>query len=229
MEADRPRLLERLLVSLAVPLLYLLGRTLRARDLGRTDWKLHDARENALWALWHETLLIGIWYFRGLGVHVMISASRDGARIAGIAQRFGYVALRGSTSKGSLAATRRLVGGLREGRLAAITPDGPRGPRRCAQPGAVTVARLSGRPVVAIGIGPERCWRLPSWDRFAIPKPFSRVHYVYGDPISVPREGGSDADYLAQIQRELDRVTEIADAAARGELRARDPIAQRAR
>ena len=214
MEATRPRLLDRLLVALVVPLLYLLGWTLRAHDVGRREWKLRDARESALWALWHEMLLLGIWYHRGLDVRVMISASRDGERIAGVAQRFGYVPVRGSTSKGSLAATRKLVASLREGQRTAITPDGPRGPRRRAQPGAVAAARLSGRPIVAIGIGPERCWRLPSWDRFAIPKPFTRVHYAYGDPIWVPREGGSDADQLARIQRELDRVTELAERSA---------------
>jgi lysophospholipid acyltransferase (LPLAT)-like uncharacterized protein len=217
METHRPPLLERLLIALAVPLLCALGSTLRARELGRVDWSLRSSRDpGALWSLWHETLLPGIWFYRRREIRVMISASRDGERIARITQRLGYQPVRGSTSKGSLAATRKLVAGLREGHRTAITPDGPRGPRRCAQPGVVAVARLSGRPVVAIGIGPERCWRLPSWDRFAIPKPFSRLHYAYGDPIWVPREGGSDADYLAQIQREMDRVTEIAEAAARG-------------
>jgi len=214
MEVRRPRLLERLLIALAVALFYALGWTLRARELGNLDWKIHNARENALWAIWHETLLLGTWHHRGLGVRVMISASRDGDRIASIAQHLGYVPVRGSTSKGSFAATRKLVASLREGWRTGITPDGPRGPRRCAQPGAVAVARLSGRPIVAIGIAPERCWRLSSWDGFAIPKPFSRVNYAYGDPIWVPREGSSDADYLAQIQRELDRVTELAERSA---------------
>jgi lysophospholipid acyltransferase (LPLAT)-like uncharacterized protein len=76
----------------------------------------------------------------------------------------------------------------------------------------VAAARLSGRPVVAIGIGAERCWRLRSWDRFAIPKPFSRVSYAYGEPIWVPREGGTDAEHLARIQHEMDRMTELAEA-----------------
>ena len=211
METVRPRLLERLLLPLVIALIYAFGWTLRTRELGCTEWSLHSARENALWSLWHETLLLGIWFYRRLGVRVMISASRDGERIARITQQLGYVPVRGSTSKGSLAATRRLVASLRAGELTAITPDGPRGPRRRAQPGVVAVARLSGRPIVAIGIGVARCWRLRSWDRFAIPMPFARVCYAYGDPIWVPREGGSDSDYLAQIQRELDRVTELAE------------------
>ena len=82
------------------------------------------------------------------------------------------------------------------------------------------MSRLSGRPFVAIGIGVERCWRMRSWDRFAIPKPFSRVCFAYGDPIFVPREGGSDAEFLAQMQREMDRVTALAEEAAGADQRA---------
>jgi len=215
MESHRPRLLERLVIAVTIPLIYALGWTLRTRELGCTAWSLRTSRESALWSLWHETLMLPTWLYRRRNIHVMISASRDGERIARITQHLGYTPVRGSTSKGSLAATRKLVAGLRAGALAAITPDGPRGPRRRAQPGLVAVARLSGRPIVAIGVGIARCWRLRSWDLFAIPKPFARVHFVYGDPICVPREGCSDADYLAQIQREMDRVTEIAQASVR--------------
>jgi lysophospholipid acyltransferase (LPLAT)-like uncharacterized protein len=214
METHRPRLLERCLIALAVPILYALWWTLRSREIGNVEWSLRTSRANALWSLWHETLLPGVYFYRRIGVRVMISASRDGERIARIAQYMGYVPVRGSTSKGALGATRKLVGSLRAGERTAIMPDGPRGPRRRAQPGVVAVARLSGRPVVAIGVGVARAWRVHSWDRFAIPKPFARVHYAYSDPIWVPREGGSDADYLAQIQREMDRMTELAEASA---------------
>jgi lysophospholipid acyltransferase (LPLAT)-like uncharacterized protein len=219
METHRPRLIERIAIAIAVPVLHALGRTLRIREVGPTEWSIHSARENALWSLWHETLLLGTWFYRRRNVHVMISASRDGELIARITERLGYTPVRGSTSKGSLAATRKLVASLRSGERTAITPDGPRGPRRRAQLGVVAVTRLSGRPFVAIGIGVERCWRMRSWDRFAIPKPFSRVHFAYGDPIFVPREGGSDADYLDRMQREMDRVTELAETSARADQR----------
>ena len=212
MDTPRLPLIERIGIAVVVPLLYALGSTLRTREIGCTTWSLRTQRDSALWGLWHETLLAGTWLYRRRGIRVMISASRDGERIARITKHLGYEPVRGSTSKGSLAATRRLVASLRAGALVAITPDGPRGPRRSAQPGLVAMARLSGRPIVAIGIAASRCWRMRSWDRFAIPKPFARVSYAYGDPIWVPREGGSDADYLAQIQREMDRVTELAEA-----------------
>ena len=221
METHRPRLLERIAVALAVPLLYLLCCTLREREIGRLDWSMRTSRENALWSLWHETLLLGVWFFRRRDVHVMISASRDGELIARITQRLGYTPVRGSTSKGALGATRRLVASLRAGRRTAITPDGPRGPRRRAQPGMIGVARITGRPVVAIGIAVERAWRLGSWDRFVIPKPFSRVCYAYGEPIYVPREGGSDADHLALVQRDMERITELAESAFARDQRAR--------
>jgi lysophospholipid acyltransferase (LPLAT)-like uncharacterized protein len=207
-------------IAITIPVLYALGWTLRTREVGNIEWSIHTSRANALWSLWHETLLPGVWFYRRIGVRVMISASRDGERIARITRYLGFVPVRGSTSKGSLAATRGLVGSLRKGERTAITPDGPRGPRRRAQPGVVAVARLSGRPVVALGIGVAPAWRLGSWDRFAIPKPFARVHYAYGDPIWVPREGGSDPEFLAQIQREMDRVTDLAEASAAGSAQA---------
>jgi lysophospholipid acyltransferase (LPLAT)-like uncharacterized protein len=129
--------------------------------------------------------------------------------------------VRGSTSKGALGATRKLVASLREGKRTAITPDGPRGPRRRAQPGMIGVARLTGRPIVALGIAVDRAWRLGSWDRFVIPKPFARVCYAYGEPIYVPREGGSDAEHLARIQGEMERVTALAESAVARDQRVR--------
>jgi lysophospholipid acyltransferase (LPLAT)-like uncharacterized protein len=210
METHRLRALDRLLVALAVPALYALGRTLRFEERGCLAWSAR-VEKTALWVSWHETLLLALWFFRGLAARVMISASRDGELVARIAQRFGFVPVRGSTSRGAFAATRELVAQLRAGERAAITPDGPRGPRRRAQAGLVGAARLSGRPVIAVGIGVQRCWRLRSWDRFAVPKPFSRVRLVYGEPVHVPHRGGSDEEWLARIQAEMDRVTRIAE------------------
>jgi lysophospholipid acyltransferase (LPLAT)-like uncharacterized protein len=210
MTSHRPSWIERTAIAALCALVHLLGLSLRIRELGRTEWGPHGDCI-PLWALWHETILMSIWQHRHCGTHAMISASRDGERVARLAKFFGVTPVRGSTSKDSLQATRRLIASLRAGHRGAITPAGPRGPRRRAQAGLVAIGRLSGCPIVPFGFEAERCWRLRSWDGFIIPKPFSRAVFVYGDPIRVPREGGSDAEHLARIQHEMDRVTAVAE------------------
>ena len=104
-----------------------------------------------------------------------------------------------------------MVDYLKEGKRSAITPDGPRGPRRQLKLGVVSIARLSGRPVVPFAFEAEKCWRLKSWDRFIIPKPFSRAVFVYGEPLRVPKAGGTDQEHLAVIQTEVDRIQTLAE------------------
>jgi lysophospholipid acyltransferase (LPLAT)-like uncharacterized protein len=211
METHRLGWTERLAVALALPLLHLLGATLRIREEGRRDLGPRS-RPNppVLWALWHETILLGTWHHRHRGVHVMISASRDGELIARVAKGLGYTPVRGSSSRGGREAAQELVEAVKAGSNAAITPDGPRGPRRTCQPGVVKIAKLSRRPVVPFGFAAERCWRLRSWDRFILPKPFSRCVFVYGEPVAVD-PGGDDAVHLKRVQDELDRVTAAAE------------------
>jgi hypothetical protein len=150
------------------------------------------------------------WYFRNRGDSVMISSSRDGELIAQLARKLGYNPVRGSSTRGGREAAKILVKLLKDGQSGAITPDGPRGPRRRMQSGAVIIPRQSGRPVVAIAFAAERCWRLKSWDRFIIPKPFSRCVFVYGEPITAGK-GSEPAKELKRIQDEMDRVTELAE------------------
>lgn len=201
-----------LIVLIATPLIHLLGLTLRIKEAGRTELgpRARPA-EPPLWALWHETILMSVWHHRDQDVHVMISASRDGELITTVGKFFGYTAVRGSSSKGGQEATREMVDYLKAGKRCAITPDGPRGPRREMKMGAVQIARMSGCPVVAFGFAAEHCWRLKSWDKFIIPKPFSRAVFIYGEPLRIPVEGGDDKVYLRKIQEELDRVTQIAE------------------
>ena len=177
---------------------------------------LRDAGRPLIACFWHQRILMMRFLWREPAqFSVLVSPHRDGRQLARIMQRLDVRILLGSSHREGAAGLRAVIRTLKAGDCVGITPDGPRGPRRRAQPGMIGVARLSGRPLVAIGIAVERAWRLRSWDRFAIPKPFSRVRYAYSEPIWVPREGGSDADYLAQIQREMDRMTELAEAPAR--------------
>jgi lysophospholipid acyltransferase (LPLAT)-like uncharacterized protein len=201
-----------MIVFIATPLIHLLGLTLRIKAEGRADLGPRGKQqEPPIWALWHETILMSVWYHRDQDVHVMISASRDGELISTIGKFFGYTAVRGSSSKGGREATREMLDYLKQGKRCAITPDGPRGPRRQMKMGAVQIARLTGCPVVPFGFAAEHYWRLKSWDQFIIPKPFSRAVFVYGEPIRVPAEGGDDKDYFEKIQKELDEVTETAE------------------
>jgi lysophospholipid acyltransferase (LPLAT)-like uncharacterized protein len=201
-----------LIVILAAPLIHLLGLTLRIQEEGRREWGPRARPAEApLWSLWHETILMSVWYHRQREVHVMISASRDGELISTIAKIFGYVPVRGSSSKGGKEAAAQMVDYLKAGKRSAITPDGPRGPRRQLKLGVVSIARLSGRPVVPFAFEAQRCWRLKSWDRFIIPKPFSRAVFVYGEPLRIPETGGRDQEYLAKIQAEVDRVQGLAE------------------
>ena len=191
--------------------MHLLGLTLRIRETGRTDLGPNARQdEPPLWSLWHETILMSVWHHRDQGVSVMISASRDGELISRVAKFFGYIPIRGSSSRGGKEAAQEMVEALRSGNRCAITPDGPRGPRRELKPGVVNLARLTGRAVVPFAFAAEHCWRLKSWDRFIIPKPFSRAIFVYGEPIRVSPDG-DEGENLRAVQAEMDRVTAKAE------------------
>ncbi len=212
MNPYRLTLLDWLILAIATPLIYLLGLTIRIREAGKPEWGPRASQsEPPLWVLWHETILMGIWHHRHRGVHVMISTSRDGELVATLGKFFGYNTVRGSSTRGGKEASLEMVECLKWGERCAITPDGPRGPRREMKMGAVNIARQAGCPVVPYGFAAEHCWRLTSWDRFIIPKPFSRAVFVYGDPIRISREGGKDEEYMDKIQKEMDRVTREAE------------------
>ena len=206
----QPNFLDWLVILTATPLIHFLGLTLRIQEEGQVQWGPRGRqKETPIWPLWHETILMSVWYHRDQDVHVMISASRDGELISRVARFFGYVPVRGSSHRGGKEALSELIACLKEGRRCAITPDGPRGPRREIKIGVLSLARVTGAPVVPFAFAAEHCWRLRSWDRFIIPKPFSRAVFVYGNPIRVQRRGGEED--LKLIQTELDRVTLVAE------------------
>lgn len=137
---------------------------------------------------WHAHILMMVYSYVGPCLVFMISRHRDGELIARTVERFGYVPSRGSTTTGGLAAFREMIHAVRDGSDIGFTPDGPKGPAREVQPGCVGAARALGIPIVPVAIGASRAWRLNSWDRFLIPKPFSRLLLVYGDPLPIPRD-----------------------------------------
>jgi lysophospholipid acyltransferase (LPLAT)-like uncharacterized protein len=161
-------------------LMRLLGWTLRWGLRDEAGYLERPLGQPLLVAAWHNRILaLPLCYERLCGrrrpLTVLTSPSRDGAVLAGLVARFGIGAVRGSSSKRGVAAVRELQAELEAGRDVIITPDGPRGPRYKASPGLVYLAQRSGVPVMAVRVEYSSYWELRSWDRFRIPKPFSRV------------------------------------------------------
>ncbi|MDR3765398.1 MAG: lysophospholipid acyltransferase family protein [Acidobacteriota bacterium] len=161
---------------------------------------------------WHRCVIPATWYFRKRGIAVMTSQSYDGEYIARIIERFGFIAVRGSSSRGGSAALRGMNRALEEGHIAAFTIDGPRGPRYVAKFGPVALAKSSMAPILCFYLAVERPWILRSWDRMMIPRPFSKVHLRWARQIRLPQ----DADEAAmkacydEMQAALERVRHAA-------------------
>jgi len=185
------RLQARLISSAGYPLIAVLGSTLRWRldGLENFDGVLRSGRQPIM-AFWHGRILPAAYYFRRRGIVVITSENFDGEWIAGIIERFGYGTARGSTSRGGRKALLQLTREMAAGKPAGFTIDGPRGPARVAQPGAVWLAKATGNPVLPFHLEANRYWTMKSWDRTQIPKPFATVALAVGEPFMVP----SDAD-----------------------------------
>lgn len=172
-------------------------------------------RERLIYCFWHEALLAPATI--AVPARVLISRHADGEFIAQLVGRLGIGVARGSTGRGGCEALLDLLTGDAAAHLA-ITPDGPRGPRRQAQAGAVFLASQSGRRLVPLGVGFGRAWRAPSWDRFAAPWPGSTLYGVAAEPLAVPSglDRAGIEHWRARLQAELDRVTAAAEAWAAG-------------
>jgi lysophospholipid acyltransferase (LPLAT)-like uncharacterized protein len=201
------------IAALGYPLLAALGRTLRWRVEGLQYFeRVAAAGHHPIIAFWHGRILPGTIYFQRRGIVVMTSENFDGEWIARIIHRFGYRTARGSTSRGGRKAMLQLVREMARGRGTGFTLDGPRGPARVAQPGAVWLAKATGNPVVPIHLEASSHWTLGSWDRTQIPKPFSRVSLAIGEPLYVSREADDEAldRARAEVERRLSALEERA-------------------
>ncbi len=193
-----------LIATVAYPLISLLCRTLHWKVDGAEHWDavVRSGRQPIL-ALWHGRILAGLHYFRNRNVVVITSQNVDGEWIARILTRFGFQTARGSSSRGGARALVRLRRDLAEGRPVAFTLDGPRGPARVAQPGAVWLAGATGHPIIPFHIEADRYWTAGSWDRTQVPKPFSTVAISLGQPLHV---GSSDEATVESKRAELERA-----------------------
>ena len=195
------------IAALASPAIGLLCRSLRWHVEGAQHYdEIRRSGRQPILALWHGRILPGLFYLRNRGIVVITSRNFDGEWIARILSRYGFGTARGSSSKGGAAALVQLRRDLGAGRAAAFTVDGPRGPARVAQPGAVWLAGATDNPILPFHIEASRHWTLRSWDRTQIPKPFSRVAIVFGQPLTVRSNEEAEVE---RMQRELESMLQI--------------------
>lgn len=190
MKLDPDSLAGRSLVAIGFRLYQLLIKTLRFEVDDRGDFRNSPGDERCIACLWHNRLLLipfVIWHFTPVrrGGAALISASRDGALIAKVVERFTFRPVRGSSSRRGSGALRELADIIAAGRDPLITPDGPRGPAYEIGPGIIFLAQKTGAAVRPMNMEYSKCWRLPSWDKFIVPRPFSKIRVIFGKPHQV--------------------------------------------
>ena len=202
---------DRLVIRCADQLFYWLIRiicsTLRWKVRGREH--LDDVIQSGhrpIFTFWHECIFGATWFWRNRGIVVMSSASRDAEYTGRVIKRFGYGTARGSSTRGGGRALAEMAQCLASGFEAAFTIDGPRGPALVAKPGAVTLARHSGQPILPFHVAISKVAELPSWDRLQIPAPFARAEVLIGEPIYVRRD--APAGEVSAKQQVLQRSLE---------------------
>ena len=205
-----PFTLEQRVILAIVPrfaslIIRVLGMTLRYEDVcdaGAVPG--HTLPAPRIYAFWHRSLLTCAWRFRNMDIAILISSSFDGELIARTVARLGFIPIRGSSSRGGAEGLRNMERAFLSGHDCVITADGPRGPMFVAKPGITHLATMVDAPVGTFYALPERAWQLRSWDRFLIPKPFSRVILAWPHRTTPDR---------AAVQASLDRAVELAEQA----------------
>jgi lysophospholipid acyltransferase (LPLAT)-like uncharacterized protein len=190
------------ITGLGTPVIAALGKSLKWKVEGLDRLHFEGNGRRPIMAFWHGRVLTATYFFRDRGIVVMISENFDGEWIARIIERFGFRTSRGSSSHGGQRALLQLKRDMDQGRPSGFAVDGPRGPARKVQPGAVWLAKLTGNPVVPFHMEASSYWSLKSWDRTQIPRPFSTVALAVGTPIDVPPE--ADQPMLESKRIELE-------------------------
>lgn len=204
-----------MIATIAYWLVRLIGRTLRVEFVGvHNAVQIRRQGEQAIGVFWHRCIFPAIWIWRGRDIVVLNTVNFDGQWTRRAIERLGFGTAQGSSTRGALEGLAVLAQRLEEGLHVALTIDGPRGPRYVAKPGAVILARRTGRPVSAFHIGLQRAHTFrKSWDLFQLPWPFSRAVIFIAPPIRVPTDADSDTMKAkqAEIQAALERVRDVAE------------------
>lgn len=176
-----------------------------------------DFQGPVIFLQWHEYFPSPFYLRPNCNTAMLVSQHEDGELLGQAARHMGFSTVRGSTTRGGVAALRKIfrAGGAKN---LGITPDGPRGPRRKFAQGAIYLSSRLGMPLIPTGIGYDRAWRVNTWDRFAIPKPYAKARIVTGPKIQIPPDIDRDGIemYREQLERLLNLLTEEAEAWAAG-------------
>ncbi len=173
----------------------LIGATLRWRIEDPAGLLVNTPRDPMIFAFWHNRIFLMPYLFRKHWstrqhdrVAVLVSASKDGEKLARVLSRFDLICVRGSSSRRGNAALRELTRLVQEGYDAGITPDGPRGPKYVVQEGVISLAQLTQAPIIPVSYMLSRKITFNSWDNFMVPLPFSRALLRIGAPLTVSRD-----------------------------------------
>ena len=207
---NQPKWHQRLAAFLIYSFARCLAVTLRFRLDDLSGYFSDVPQEKIIFAIWHNRLALALILYqryvarrdRGRKLVALVSASRDGGLLTGIFSFFKVQPVRGSSSRRGAQALREMVSWGRRGHDLAITPDGPRGPRYTVQEGVISIAQMTGQPVVPVTYHLNWKIRLKSWDRFQIPLPFARCQITIGKAVRVPRE--TDEAGREQLRQQLE-------------------------
>jgi len=189
----------------------IIGQTVKFEIDGWENWEAAVSHNRIpIYTFWHDRVFLSTYFWQRRAIVVMTSRSFDGEYIARFIQRFGYGAARGSSSRGATGAVVEMVRLMRAGCPAAFTIDGPRGPRYVAKMGAVLLAKKTGNPVLPFTIAAKSFWEGKSWDRYQVPKPFTRARVFIAPPIHVPRDIDDEGLNAKrdELQRALDEISQ---------------------
>lgn len=207
---------QRLLIHLADWAFYLLikiiGKTVKVEHEGAENYAaVERAGKLPIICFWHDRIFLGTYFHRDRRIVVITSQSFDGEYIARFIQRFGYGAVRGSSTRGGVGALVELIRVMKNGLATSFSIDGPKGPRYVAKSGACVLAKKTGNPMLPFLVEAEKFWTIKSWDKLQIPKPFTRARFFHGAPIYVAPDA-TDAEIerkREELQAQLDELVEL--------------------
>ncbi len=192
-------------------LMNLIGKTVRFEVENIENFeKILANGKIPIYTFWHNRIFLGTYFFRDRGIVVMSSESFDSEYTARVIKRFGYGAVKGSSTRGGIRALTKMIRLMKEGLPMGFTLDGPKGPQYVAKSGAILLAKKSGNPIMPFVVEAKNFWQINSWDKLQIPRPFTTARVIIAEPIYVSPDAENEEieSNLAKLQASLDNAVE---------------------